>query len=103
MGCFMKHQFPMSVLAPHAGLPRMGNYLNCSAYRISCHAVLDITACAAFRKESRMKLANPTNLDRKSGGRTPLGPPTLISLWMQQTPVLIPIRHRSFVAEGFGG
>jgi hypothetical protein len=31
MGCFMKHQFPVSVLAPRAGLPRMENYLNCSA------------------------------------------------------------------------
>ena len=31
MGCFMKHQFPMSVLAPRADLPRMGNYLNYSA------------------------------------------------------------------------
>jgi len=31
MGCFMKHQFPMSVLAPRAGLPRLGKYLNCSA------------------------------------------------------------------------
>jgi hypothetical protein len=28
---------------------------------------LDIAACAAFRKESRMKLANATNFDRKSG------------------------------------
>jgi hypothetical protein len=35
--------------------------------RISCHAALDMAACAAFRKESRMKLANATNLDRKSG------------------------------------
>ena len=35
--------------------------------RISCHAALDKTACAAFRKESRMKLANATNLHRKSG------------------------------------
>jgi hypothetical protein len=66
MGCFMKHQFPMSVLAPRAGLSRMGNYLGCSA-------------------------------------SNSLGPPTLISLWMQQTPVLIPISHRSFVAERFGG
>jgi hypothetical protein len=35
--------------------------------RTSCYAALDKTACAAFRKESRMKLANATNLDRKSG------------------------------------
>jgi hypothetical protein len=35
--------------------------------RISCHAALDRAACAAFRKESRMKFADATNLDRKSG------------------------------------
>jgi hypothetical protein len=35
--------------------------------RISWHAGLDMTACAAFRKESRMKFANAPNLDRKSG------------------------------------
>jgi hypothetical protein len=34
---------------------------------ISCHAALDTAACAAFRKESRMKFANATNLNRKSG------------------------------------
>ena len=66
MGCFMNHQFPMSVLAPRADLLRMGNYLKCSAVRFP-------------------------------------GPSTLIPLLMQQTPVLIPIRDRSFVAEGFSG
>jgi hypothetical protein len=35
--------------------------------RISCHVALDTAACAAFRKESRMKFASATNLDRKSG------------------------------------
>ena len=35
--------------------------------RISCHAALETTACAAFRKESRMKFANATNFNRKSG------------------------------------
>jgi hypothetical protein len=35
--------------------------------RISCHAALKTTACAAFSKESRMKLANATNINRKSG------------------------------------
>jgi hypothetical protein len=34
--------------------------------RISCHAALDIAADAAFRKKRHMKLANATNLDRKS-------------------------------------
>jgi hypothetical protein len=36
--------------------------------RISCHAALDIAACAAFVKESSMKCANATNFHRKSGG-----------------------------------
>ncbi len=36
--------------------------------RISCHAALDKTACAALRKESRMKFANATKFYRKSGG-----------------------------------
>jgi hypothetical protein len=36
--------------------------------RISCCAALDRAACAAFRKESRMKLAEPAKFNRKSGG-----------------------------------
>jgi hypothetical protein len=35
--------------------------------RISCCAAVDRAACAAFRKESRMNLAEPTQLYRKSG------------------------------------
>jgi hypothetical protein len=35
--------------------------------RISCHAALETTACAAFSKESRMKFANATNTKRKFG------------------------------------
>jgi hypothetical protein len=35
--------------------------------RISCHAALDMATCAAFIKESRMKIANATKLHRKSG------------------------------------
>ena len=35
--------------------------------RISCHAALDKTACAAFSKESRMKFDYATNINRKSG------------------------------------
>jgi hypothetical protein len=35
--------------------------------RISCHAAPDMATCAAFVKESRMKIANATNLNRKSG------------------------------------
>jgi hypothetical protein len=34
--------------------------------RISCHAALETTACAAFSKESLMKFAN-ANINRKSG------------------------------------
>jgi hypothetical protein len=36
--------------------------------RISCHAALDMAACAAFVKESSMKSANATKFHRKSGG-----------------------------------
>jgi hypothetical protein len=35
--------------------------------RISCHAVLKRTACVAFSKESRMKFASATSINRKSG------------------------------------
>ena len=35
--------------------------------RISCLAVLDGAACAAFIKESRMEPANANNTNRKSG------------------------------------
>ena len=36
--------------------------------RISCHAALDKATCAPFRRERRMKFANATKFDRKSGG-----------------------------------
>jgi hypothetical protein len=35
--------------------------------RISCHAALDMATCAAFIKESRMKINSATKLNRKSG------------------------------------
>jgi hypothetical protein len=35
--------------------------------RISCYEHSQAATCAAFSKESRMKFANATNLDRKSG------------------------------------
>jgi hypothetical protein len=35
--------------------------------RISCHAALETTACAAFSTESRMKFTNATNINRKFG------------------------------------
>jgi hypothetical protein len=37
------------------------------ATRISCHAVLDRTACAPFREERRMHCINATKSNRKSG------------------------------------
>jgi hypothetical protein len=37
--------------------------------RISCHAALDKAACAPFGEERRIKTANATNPDRKSGER----------------------------------
>ena len=38
--------------------------------RISCHAALDMAACAAFRKESRMKFANANNSIGNPGERS---------------------------------
>jgi hypothetical protein len=35
--------------------------------RISCHAAMDTAVCAAFVKESRMKIANATKFNRNSG------------------------------------
>ena len=35
--------------------------------RISCHAALDKTTCAPFRKEGRMKRTNATKFTRKFG------------------------------------
>jgi hypothetical protein len=42
------------------------------ATRISYHGAPSTIACAAFIKESRMKLANAIKLDRKSGHSPPL-------------------------------
>jgi hypothetical protein len=39
--------------------------------RISCHASLDRSAYAPFRKEGRMEFANAPELYRKSGGAKP--------------------------------
>ena len=36
----------------------------------SCYATPDRSACAAFIKESRIKFASATNLDRNSGERS---------------------------------
>jgi hypothetical protein len=43
-----------------------------AADRISCHASLDGAACAPFREERRIKLADATDLDRKSGESAPV-------------------------------
>jgi hypothetical protein len=52
--------------------------------RISCHAALDKSTCAPFRKEGRMKCINATRFHRKSGAErsggicsAPLGLPNL--------------------------
>jgi hypothetical protein len=42
--------------------------------RISYRAAPNRSTCAAFRKESRMKLAEPTKFNRKSGGSEVEGP-----------------------------
>ena len=36
--------------------------------RVSCHAALDMSTCAPFRKEGRKKRINATKSYRKSGG-----------------------------------
>jgi hypothetical protein len=43
---------------------------------ISCHAVLERSACAPFIKERRMECINATNLHRKSGQ---MGHPTFVA------------------------
>ena len=51
--------------------------------RISCYGAPPTSACAAFIKESRMKFANASKLDRKSGVR-----------WGERgAPVLFPLTH----------
>jgi hypothetical protein len=50
--------------------------------RISCYAVLEMATCAAFIEESRMKFADPTQLDKKSGevegSAVPPSPPNIL-------------------------
>jgi hypothetical protein len=66
---FRKEGAHVAVLAPRVGNPGLPLALPLSSRpertRISCCAA---AACAAFRKESRMKLAEPTKFNRKSGG-----------------------------------
>ena len=47
--------------------------------RISCHTALERAACAALRKESRMRFVNATKLNRKSGGAQWRGPACFLS------------------------
>src|SRR6202040_3745185 len=56
--------------AEGSAVPRtlLGNDFSTERTRISCHAALDMATCAAFVKESRMKIANATKLTRKPGG-----------------------------------
>jgi hypothetical protein len=42
--------------------------------RISCCAAADRAACAAFRRESRMKLAEPTKIQQEIRGSAVEGP-----------------------------
>jgi hypothetical protein len=44
-----------------------------------------MAACAAFRKESRMKFVNATNLDRKSGVELDIGSVSLIGSARQRS------------------
>jgi hypothetical protein len=55
--------------AEGSAVPRtlLGNVFSTERTRISCHAALDMATCAAFGKESRMKIANATKLNRKPG------------------------------------
>jgi len=54
--------------------------------RVSCHGAPPTSECAAFIKESRMKLANASKLDRKPGVR--LGEPgaPVLSLCLSFSP-----------------
>src|SRR6202453_4237921 len=47
---------------------------------ISCHAVLERSACAPFIKERRMGCINATSLRRKSGQ---MGHPALLPVWQK--------------------
>ena len=53
-----------------SGIPHLAQktYKKRARYPDFLCAALSVTACAAFIKESRMKLVRPTGLDRKSGG-----------------------------------
>jgi hypothetical protein len=56
--------------AEGSAVPRtfLGNVFRQSVTRISYRAAPNKSTCAAFLKESRMKLASATKPDRKSGG-----------------------------------
>jgi hypothetical protein len=67
--CQSRHEFPVSTShrSCPASLAKAELSSRLERTRISCHATLDMAACAAFRKESRMKFANTNNLDRNPG------------------------------------
>jgi hypothetical protein len=58
LGCFLQQ-------ATKAGCPIQAQKRGMTP--ISCHAVLERSACAPFIKERRMELINATSLRRKSG------------------------------------
>jgi hypothetical protein len=43
-------------------------FIDRASTRVSCYVSPDSTACAAFIKESRMKVINATNLEQETRG-----------------------------------
>jgi hypothetical protein len=71
--------------------------------RISCHAASDLAACAAFPKESRMKLANATKLDRKSGAVPGIYATSWVQCEQRLAAIGISLRHSGQgLVEGAG-
>jgi hypothetical protein len=90
LGCIRAHLGSnadtfLSKLYPHQQRHNMGSAtprLVIPSTRISCHAALNRTACAPFRKERRVKFASATKFHRKSGEAK--GP--AVRLHVQQRP-----------------
>jgi hypothetical protein len=64
--------------------------------RISYYAAPEMATCAAFLEESRMKFADPTNLDRKSGAAEGSAVPRtfLGNVFRQSVPGFPTARHQ---------
>jgi hypothetical protein len=71
--------------------------------RISCHAALDKTTCAHFRKEGRMRCTNATKIHRKSGVAQWRDLPFLIrrigSEWKRKPTLCHPERSRGICSS----